>query len=298
MTSRRRFISILAGSAALPLMGQSAFATPTQWRGIAMGANAQIILHHPDAEELIKMAITEIDRLEAIFSLYRENSQLSILNRGGSLLAPAFEMVELLSISSAINARTNGAFDPTVQTLWMLYAETISAGSHPSESQILNALDATGWGNVSFSATQISLHNGAKLSLNGIAQGFIADKVTAVFRANGVENVLVNTGEISALGTTEDGQAWPVTIAGRTGQAVDLRNQSIATSAPKGTLFDAEGIYGHILDPRNGLPAARLQPLSVIDRSAAIADGLSTGFCLMSHAEINAAKGSAEVIFS
>ena len=40
------------------------------WRGIALGAEARIILDHPNAEQLIAGAVAEIERLEGMFSLY------------------------------------------------------------------------------------------------------------------------------------------------------------------------------------------------------------------------------------
>ena len=54
-----------------------------------------------------------------------------------------------------------------------------------------------------------------KLTFNGIAQGFCADQVAALLRGEGFDKVLVNTGEISALGQNSEQSGWPVTIAER-----------------------------------------------------------------------------------
>ena len=128
------------------------------------------------------------------------------------------------------------------------------------------------------------------LTLNGIAQGYIADRVAALLRAEGLTDVLVNSGELRALGGNPDGGAWPVTFDGGSGKpagSMDLRDAALASSAPLGTAFDAEGRVGHILDPRSGQPAAPAWRLvSVVARTAALADGLSTAFCLMSREEI------------
>lgn len=283
MTTRRRFLTILAGAAVLPTLANAA----ASWRGIALGANAQIILDHPNADALIASAVEEISRLEGLFSLH-QNSQLTRLNAAGQLQDPAPEMLELLSICSAVNARTSGAFDPTIQPLWALYAERFSAGTTPTVAEI--AATNTGWQHVQFSPTKITLAKPAMaLTLNGIAQGFIADKVAALFRANGVENVLVDTGEIMALGTAPNGAPWPITIANTDGQITPLSNAAMATSAPLGTVFDTAGSIGHILDPRTGRPAGQWAQVSVTATSAALADGLSTAYCLMDTAQIQAA---------
>ncbi len=283
MTTRRRFLTILAGAAVLPTLANAA----ASWRGIALGADAQIILDHPNADALLASAVEEIHRLEGLFSL-RQNSQLTRLNAAGTLAAPAPEMLELLSISSRVNARTGGAFDPTIQPLWALYAESFAAGTPPTPAQIASM--NTGWQHVRFSPAEVSFAKpDMALTLNGIAQGFIADKVAALFRANGVENVLVDTGEIMALGTAPNGAAWPVTIANTGGKIAPLSNAAMATSAPLGTAFDAAGTVGHILDPRTGQPGGLYAQVSVTATTAALADGLSTAFSLMDAESIRTA---------
>ncbi len=287
MTTRRRFLTILAGASILPTLGS---ATTTSWHGIALGAEAQILLEHSDADALITQAVAEIDRLEGLFSL-RRDSQLTRLNRMGKLAAPAPEMLELLSICSMLNARTKGAFDPSIQPLWALYAENAAAGTQPDAKQIAAVKARTGWNNVQFSPLEVSFAKpGMALTLNGIAQGFIADKVAALFRAQGIRNVLVNTGEFMALGNAPDGAPWPVKIANTDGRVVPLSNAAVATSAPLGTTFDDSGALGHILDPRTGQPGGHWSQVTVAATTAATADGLSTAFCLMSADEIKEAR--------
>ncbi len=298
MITRRRLICILAGAASLPLSMKFARAQTRQWRGVALGANAQIILDHPNARELIADAVKEIERLENIFSLYRPGSQLSNLNRDGMLREPAFELVELLSICSTINSRTKGAFDPTIQPLWSLYAERLSAGKMPDRNEVDEARALTGFDNVSFSANLIGFGQaGMALTLNGVAQGYIADRVSQLLRNNGVSNVLVNTGEIAGIGTAPNGQPWPVKLKGDNSTTIGLSNAAIATSAPLGTVFDPAGSIGHIIDPRTGQPGGTGKSVSVMAPSAATADGLSTAFCLMNKDQIRATIASEQVWF-
>ncbi len=296
---RRRVLSILAGVAALPVIGARAAPDVYNWRGMALGAQARIILDHPQAETLVAGAVSEIRRLENFFSLYLANSELSRLNREGVLSAPSFEMVELLSLCAALNSRTAGAFDPSVQALWSLYALAWSEGHPPSVARIDEARALTGWEKVQFSPTGVSFEKaGVMLTLNGIAQGFIADKIAAYFRRKGVTNVLINTGEIAAIGTAPDGGAWTVNFGGNRNDSALLSNAAIATSAPLGTVLDEEGRVGHIIDPRTGRMGGRWREVSVVSDLAAVADGLSTGFSLMSRADIELAKGGAKVFVS
>jgi FAD:protein FMN transferase len=304
MKTRRRFLSILAGASLLPAFGAEASTATREWNGVALGAGARIILEHERADSLIAASIAEIARLEAIFSLYQADSELSRLNRNGSLENPGFEMIELLSLCSRLNARTQGMFDPTIQPLWAIYAESYSAGHAPTTAALEQTLTSVGWDGVTFSPAEIRLTRpGQMLTLNGIAQGYIADKVTALLRQNGVSNVLVNTGEISALGTAPDSTPWQISAAGVPGTHLPLQNAAIATSSPLGTVFDTQnstasnttGTAGHILNPATGRPGGLWQAVSVVADTAAEADGLSTAFCLMTRAQIMAAKADAKV---
>lgn len=297
MTTRRRMLAILAGGAALPALGATARTPTVDWRGVALGAESRIILRHPDAAALISGAVTEIHRLEKIFSLYLADSDLSRLNRDGVLPAPPFEMVELLSLCDALNARTGGVFDPTTQALWSLYARQFSAGRPPDAGQVARARAVTGWKHVEFAPQRIHYRrSGVLMTLNGVAQGYIADKIAAFFRRNGVPDVLINTGEIAALGRAPDGTPWRVNLESTRGGGRPVSNAAVATSAPLGTTFDAAGTVGHIINPHTGQAGGNWPKITVISRSAAQADGLSTAFCLMGRAQIMAAKGQCEVL--
>ncbi|MCF4098435.1 FAD:protein FMN transferase [Maritalea mediterranea] len=297
MITRRRMLSILGGMTALPLMGANGFASPQKWQGIALGAEASIVLDHPDADRLIEMARLEMIRLENIFSLYKGNSQLSQLNRTGQLSAPALELVELLHLSARLHRETGGIFDPTIQPLWDLYAQEYAAGSTPSKADIAATQAKIGMNKVVIGSDQIRFAvPGMGLTFNGIAQGFIADKVTHFLRQEGIQNVLVNTGEIAAMGHAPNGQPWPVTLQ-ETQETLGLADQAIATSAPRGTHFDPAGEIGHILHPELGQPGGQWRSLSVVDASAARADGLSTAFCLMDSEQIDTVEGAHKVLF-
>lgn len=278
MTTRRRFLAISAAAFALPA---AARAQPVYtWTGIALGAGATIRLAHSDAPAITARAAAEIARLEGIFSLYRADSALSQLNRDGRLAAPPFELLECLSLAGAVHHATDGLFDPTVQPLWAAYAQAGAQGT-AVDLQTLDAARAlTGWAGVAMDASAITLRPGMALTLNGIAQGYIADRVAGLLQDEGLTNILIDTGEFRAVGGQPQGGAWPVKLA--QGGEVALTTRALATSAPLGTQFDAAGTLGHILNPKTGLTAApRWQGISISAPSAALADGLSTAACLM-----------------
>ncbi|MDO8883720.1 FAD:protein FMN transferase, partial [Pseudotabrizicola sp.] len=120
-----------------------------------------------------------------------------------------------------------------------------------------------------------TLRPGMALTLNGIAQGYIADRVAALLADNDLSRALIDTGEMIAL---PDG-SWPVQLAG--GGKLTLQNRALATSAPRGMTFGGDGVTSHIFDPATGRPVlSRWRSMTVSASSAAVADALSTAACL------------------
>ena len=297
--SRRRFLTISAAAVGVAGAGALAGYRATEarlyrWEGVALGTSASISLAHPEAARIVARARAEIARLEAVFSLYRADSALSRLNAAGSLEAPPFELLECLALCGRVHAATAGRFDPTVQPLWRTYADAWAAGAAPASQALAEARTLIGWGDVQLDARRITLARpGMALTLNGVAQGYIADRVATMLRAEGLTDVLVDTGEMRALGGHPKGGAWPVALdveGTLLPNAVPLRDMALASSAPRGTTFDAGGTQGHILNPATGAPSAQVWRLvSVTAPQAALADALSSAFCLMGREDIVAA---------
>lgn len=295
MLNRRRFLSISASAACLA--GRARANTYRQWTGTGLGARMTITLDHPDGDRIARMAFAEIERLEDIFSLYRSNSVLARLNRDGALQNPPFEFLECLSLSDTVHRATGGLFDPTVQPLWRLHAERVAEGRRPTQDEIAEALKNVGFDRIGISSETVRLPRGAALTLNGVAQGYVADCVASLLARQGMTDILIDAGELVALGGP-----WPVAIDGhRGGSPVSLRDRALATSAPLGTVLDAEGRIGHILDPRTGEASDPIwRSVTVTSASATLADALSTAVVLMEKPDMDAlfAKSPADLVLA
>ena len=288
--SRRRLIAITAAATLAPHHVLASAQPMRRWAGKAMGARVSLAVSGMAEDafaELVMVVEAEISRLEDMFSLYKPESDLARLNAAGRLDNPPADFVRLLSAADTIHHATGGAFDPTIQPLWRLYADT---AGRPDRQMLAQTREATGWQHLRFGIDGVSFARpGMAMTLNGIAQGYATDQVADLLRGMGLRNVLVSVGEIMALGEREPGMPWRVGIAekedGRAEETIELRDRAIATSAP-GAMVLGAGDAGHILDPLDGRPAGRWQRISVTHRSAAIADGLSTAFCAMSRSGI------------
>lgn len=297
---RRRFLGILAASAALVGPGtlRAALRTPgpwpepVTWSGIALGADAQLQLLHPDrahAERLVRMAVAEVHRLERVFSLYREDSALTRLNRQGRLDDPPPDLSRLLSQAVAFGERTGGLFDPSVQVLWDLYAARALAGRPlpPDPAELRAALARVDYRAIRVEEDAIVLERpGMALTLNGIAQGYITDRVAELLRANGLEHAMIDMGEARGLGSPAPGRPWRAGIAdprepGHILDTLDLSDQALATSGGYGTPLDPAGQFTHLFDPHTGQATPRWRSVTVRALDATTADALSTAFAQM-----------------
>ncbi|MCR9088910.1 MAG: FAD:protein FMN transferase [Rhodobacteraceae bacterium] len=294
---RRRFLAISAAVCGLPGAAMATDAAPTtRWSGTALGAAASVRIDGlaPDRAAPVLTAVqAELLRLERIFSLYRPASALSQLNRNGTLRHPPPELLELLALSDRLHRDTGGAFDPTVQPVFALEAAAVMTARAPDPTARAAARQAVGWDGVHFDAAEVRLDRpGAGITLNGVAQGYITDRIAALLTARGLANILVDMGEVRALGRRGDGRGWQAGIATPRGNLVarvTLADRALATSAPAGTVLDPEGRVGHIFDPVSAKPADMDRLVSVSADSAALADGLSTAFCLMTREGVSRA---------
>lgn len=300
--TRRRFIHISAAAAGLgPLSaGHAARAevAPVTWRGTMLGAVATMEIHDEDrsrAERLISLACAEARRLERLFSLYLDDSALVALNRTGILIDPAAEMVDLFSTSQHYSTLTGGLFDVTVQPLWELYASHFARDdadpAGPAAAEIQTAMARVGSRRLSVSRERIVMPKGMAVTLNGIAQGYVTDKVVELLQAHGISRSLVDMGEARAIGSRPDGRPWEIGIAdpdivGQTKTVLPIVDRAVSTSGGYGFQFDPKARFNHLFDPRSGGCALRYRSVTAVARRATAADAFSTAFSLMPEDEI------------
>ena len=295
--TRRRFLKII-GLASIGAISGTALVKLTKtdilqkvtWQGIALGSPAEITIYHPnqkEAEDILSESHKKLVQLENLFSLYKENSQLSMLNKNGYVKNPHPDMLALINLSKKYAEMTNGAFDVTVQPLWNLYNEAfIKTNKPPLESEIEKTLSLVDWRSISVSKNLINYEKeGMSSTLNGIAQGYITDKISEHLINSGINNTLVQLGEYRGIGDHPDGRPWRLLLSNpehtdSIGE-IEFTNAAVATSAGLGTPFDLTGKHHHIFDPKNGYNANNYLQVSVTSKTAAEADALATAFLIL-----------------
>jgi thiamine biosynthesis lipoprotein len=285
--TRRRLLLIGAAAGFAPAVNVAQTAT-FRWSGYALGADAYIHiagLDQREARRICALAMAEIERLENVFSLYRTDSELARLNKTGRLDRPSHDMRVLLRRALDFWQLTDGAFNPAIQPVWRYLARHFDQHRElePNHAHLRRLAGKCAPDCINISSSAIRLNPGAELTLNGIAQGYITDRIVEMFRAEGLTDILVSLGEHRAL----PGQAWQIMVPGRE-LPLELRNRAAATSRADATRFTADGRWHHLIDPLTGKSAAQLRQLTVLADDATTADALSTGLSVCGTGRIRA----------
>jgi len=291
VVTRRRAIGILAATAAAVASQRPAVAE-LEWHGLAMGTDARIVFSGANEAKVraaTEAVVAEIERLERALSLFRADSEICRLNRNGLATAPSGDLRRALALALTIADVTGGLFDPTVQALWEAHVDWFAlsaAASLPPDEALAAARAAVDWRRIQIDGDLIRLRHGQRITLNGLGQGYVTDRIADLLKARGFDHVLVDLGEQRALGPREDGAPWRIARDGA--DAIALAHGALATSEGAGCILGAAGAAHHLFDPRTGRSAHQWRRLTVQHRSAAVADALSTALYAASPAEVEA----------
>ncbi len=266
--------------------------------GPTMGTSYRVTLPGaPRDDGAIGAAVRQaLDRVDALMSTYRADSEVSRLNRHESSepLSISAETHAVLAAAQEISSATGGAFDITVGPLvdaWGFGPEETSAP--PSAETVRGLMERTGWQKLVLDAQGPAVRKTVpqlRIDLSAIAKGYAVDLVAEALERLGYRQYLVEVGgEIRAAGRRADGDLWRVGVErpDSTGRSVHrilpLSDTAVATSGNYRNFREADGQrFGHVLDPRTGRPTAnRVVSATVLDPSAMRADALATALLVL-----------------
>jgi thiamine biosynthesis lipoprotein len=264
-----------------------------------MGTRFEILLHGPESAELqpvAEEALDEISSLDQRWSRFREDSEVSDLNRRAAIkpVRVSEELMDILLRAERIWKLSGGAFDVTIGRLTCFGDRLPRAASIPRQKQAGRGLE------LDPVRREVRFHSQhVQLDLGAIGKGYAIDCAAAVCREAGVGSGLIQggTSTIYAFGAGPDGQPWeiglPTPEAARVGlraaevgsrsdgrdliARIALQDQALSLSASWGGAPSASpGADGHIIDPRSGRPVHGLEMAAVLTGLAVDADAMST----------------------
>ncbi len=254
----------------------------------AMGSPCEIQLYaesHTAAQRVSGMAIADVQRLEARYSRYRDDSLLSAINRvaaTGGRIEVDDETAGLLNYAGTCHRESDGLFDITSGILRRAWRFDRGTLPHPSEIEVL--LDKIGWHRVHWSPPVLEFPQpGMEIDFGGVVKEYAVDRVASLCWEAGVRHGIVNLGgDIKIIGPHPDGSPWRIGVQHpRRRNAVIrtllLHHGGLASSGDYERCIVLNGVrYGHVLNPKTGWPARHLASVTVVGDLCVVAGSAST----------------------
>ncbi len=243
-------------------------------------------LEKNEAEAALDAGFGEIRRLERIVGLSTPGSDIRRLNADGRLEKPDPAMLEMLAVADEVFRESGGAFDVTVQPLWIFYDSFARRGAWPSDEEAAPARALIGQIFLRFDERAVSFAKpGMGITLNSLTHGYAADRVAKVLADLGVRRAFVDTGEMEALGRAPHDRTWTAALKHPRQPDAMLGTApltgAMATAGDYAYTWSADYSRNHILDPRTGFSPASFATVVVIAQRAVVADALSTAVMVL-----------------
>ncbi len=247
------------------------------------------------AEPLARLAIAEVQRIEAKFSRYRAASVVSRINSAagsGRAVEVDAETAHLLDFAATLFATSDGLFDATSGTLRKAW--DFRNARLPDAGHIETLLRLVGWQHVRWKDRRIELPIvGMELDFGGFGKEYAADRAATVLQQQGLRHGMVNLGgDIRLVGPRPGGLPWSLGIQHprdehRLLATLALGSGALATSGDYERCFDIDGVrYCHVLNPRTGWPVQAWRSVSVVAPACLAAGALTTVAMLKGNAAL------------
>lgn len=316
---RARHAAALAWAAALWISApglcaaegeQPPAAQPLAMARFLMGTRLSIEVEGQPAPEALEAAFEEVERLEAVLSNWKPDSEVARLNDRASAEWVHCSRDLYRAVEAALHwaADTGGAFDPTVEPLVRLLGLRAEEGVDTTRRDIPRAAATgtaptggtgravmerlpIGWRLVLRRGRSRSVRYeapGVGVDFGGIGKGIALDAAARVLARRGVRVALLDFGgQVLALGRPRGTAGWPVGLADPLDRDVPVAvlrgsDVSISTSGNgERAVQGPDGPIGHILDPEARRPASFQGTVTVAAKDGTSADALSTALFVM-----------------
>ncbi len=258
-----------------------------------MGTVVRVELWHQDetvGRAAIDAVMAEMHRIDKLMSTYKEDSELSRVNREAAKrpVAVTRELFDLVSRSLDVSTMTAGAFDITYASAGHLY--NYRRKIKPSAEALEEALPAIDYRHVILDEGDTSIafkHHGVRVDLGGIAKGHAVDRAVGLLRARGIKRAIVSAGGDSRIIGDRQGRPWMVGVRDprreeEMAAILPLSDAAVSTSGDYERYFELDGVrYHHIISPTSGRPVTGIRSATVIGQDSTTMDALSTSVFVM-----------------
>lgn len=253
-----------------------------------MGSPCEIQLYaasETEAKHIAGIAADDVERLEALYSRYRDTSFLSQINRvaatGGAITVDE-ETAGLLNYAATCHEQSGGLFD--ISSGILRRAWRFDRNELPDNAQIESLLEKVGWHKLRWHNPVLEFPMpGMEIDFGGVVKEYAADRAAALCKEAGAAHGVVNLGgDIRIVGPRADGSAWNIGIRHprRKDDVIGtlmLHEGALASSGDYERCIVLDGVrYGHILNPKTGWPVRHMAAVSVAGDFCVVAGSAST----------------------
>lgn len=257
----------------------------------AMATPCEIRLETSDfalAQAVVSAAETETRRIEQKFSRYRPDGMVSRINAAaGASIDVDDETALLLDFAAQCYELSGGLFDITSGALRRIWRFD-GSDRVPHEVQISSLRPYIGWEKIVWESPRITLREGMEIDFGGLAKEYAVDRVLAIAHGMSREPVLVNFGgDLRVSGPRKGGLPWNVAIesveqSGGIAGMLKLSNGALATSGDARRFLIKDGVrYGHILNPKTGMPVEQAPRSVTVAAATCIEAGMTATFAIL-----------------
>lgn len=243
-------------------------------------------------EEAVEAAVQEIERLDTLFSVGNENSEIWKLNHEGSTKVSE-DTEKVICQALELYENTDGVFDISIYPMMELWGFTSENFKKPSQEAIENTLKYVDASKIQYDEESkiVEIQEGQGVDLGGIAKGYTSDRVMQIFEEYGLVSGIVSLGgNVQCYSGKVDGSPWRCGIQDPDEKegimcVVSVKDKAVITSGAYERYFvDEESgeTWHHILNPKTGYSAdSGLSSVTIVSSDGMLADGLSTAVFIM-----------------
>lgn len=257
----------------------------------AMDTYMNMQVYGENADIALDKAEKEIYRLEKLFSVTDDSSEVyKINNSGGKKIEISEDVRRIIEFSEDMRVKTDGSFDIRIYPLLKEWGFTTGEYKIPKISRIAELKELSENTAVLLEGNSVICSENGEIDFGAVAKGYTSERIVEIFKKNSIESAIINLGgNVHAFGKKPDNSFWNVAVTDpfspdKTLGIVRVSDKAVITSGNYQRYFTGDDgkKYCHIINPSTGYPAeSGLVSVTVIGENGLICDALSTAFFVM-----------------
>lgn len=263
--------------------------------GKAQGTYYSATYQQPEGKDLQSEVEQFFSDFDASLSTYKPNSIISKINQNNDSVVTDEYFEVMFKAAQEVAEKSNGAFDITVGPLVNAWGFGFEAKDKSKLPDVAKLLPLVGYKKVKLVNHKIIKENpNIIIDASGIAQGYSADLIAAIFEKSGCKNYMIDIGgEIVCKGLNPKGKKWqigvdkpiddPDNMTGELQTILSITDIAVTTSGNYRKFYYKDGKkYAHTINPKTGYPVGHnLLSATVVAPSCTVADAYATAFMVV-----------------